>query len=215
MNIIFHRGHVGFQEANFLLGGYANHAPFDIDNYIEDRLLMVPITEHELDLQELGDAGVISNSYLISSSITVQYLYWDVRGASVVTYHKSKDEARKVAPVYTREVIGSAFIQSSVLGRNAVTLEYLNGLVYADATFAQINQFCQELRIGGGTPFIWFSHDELCARIEQSRNKKNLHRYRILRDGTEPSEHLPRPASAVLMPEYTKSKSSRTPDKRR
>lgn len=197
MNILFHRGHVGFQESLVFIGNYANHAPFNIDNYIGGGLLLAPVSEDELDLQELGDEGFVANNYVVSNGINTRYLYWDVRGASVIMHFKSKNENKKIGSEYTREVISAPHIKSSVLGHRPDVLDYLIGLVYADATFKQIDQFCFDLRISGGRPFNWYPYEELHQRIKQSEGKLGSHQYRILRDGSEPSEHLPKPELIV------------------
>ena len=186
MNIIFHRGYVGIQPFQTMLQLPEQHRMFCIDQYIEDGRLLIPISEDALDLDELGDKGFVSNFYITSKRVHVQYLLWDSRGPSNLVVRKQTKEGDGVAPSAIHVPYDRAWIDSIVFSDTIEDMEYLRALVQADATLEQINQFCTEHP--GFSPFVWILYADLHQKILKSKGIVRERHYQQPRTG--PSKYL-------------------------
>jgi hypothetical protein len=194
MNIIFHRGYLGFQPADVTAEiPYSLTKPV-IESFIADGILYLPVSYSYADQDDLGNSGNIMSSYKISRGIYSRWLQWDSRGPADNQFLKELDAPEGSCPTYSRISLSVVTLASAVLAlRNDSSEDYLPALVHADATLDQIDSFCCDFYVGSGRPFVWNKYDDVKKLIIDSIKEKIIFRISEVREG--PSRYLPNPIS--------------------
>ena len=192
MNVIIHRGYLGFQPLEVRADISYTFTKPTIESFIDDGVVCIPIGSMDLDQADLGSDGPVLESYQTSNGLYARWLLWDRTGISDHTFLKSENYPKTTSatnPTYTRVVLGITHSFAAVLvPRSNLAEEYLTALVHADATLDQIDAFCQEFYIGSGNPFVWTKIEDIRKLIADSKGKEPVFPYNAVRDG--PSRHL-------------------------
>jgi len=190
MNVIFHRGHIGFQP--FAVNAVVSYSFTEpkIESFINDGMLYIPVSEHDLDQSDLGNKGTILSAYRLSSKIYHRWLQWDERGPADHLFQKSSTDPENSLPRYRRVPLSLTHSTAAVLTWDAIDSEYLAALVHADASLEQINDFCVEFLIGSVRPFIWTQLSVVEEMIHLSKKRKSEYPFAIERFG--PSKYFMR-----------------------
>ena len=197
MNVIFHRGYLGFQPASVCAEiSYSFTKPV-IESFIADGMLYLPVSLMDADTNDLGNVGTVMLSYTLSRGIYYRWLQWDDRGPCDNSYIKMSNDPIASYPSYNRVPLSSAISTSAVLAlKNDSSEEYLPALVHADATLDQIDSFCCEFGVGSGRPFVWNKYNDVKNLINASVTKTTLLKIKEVYDG--PSRQLPDSISETL-----------------
>lgn len=174
MNILFHRGYVGFQYGNNDIQDHSirYNQDFNIDNFISAGIFDVPVTDPMLP-DELGNnaAGYVSPNYEASRSFHLRKLYWTNKlGPRDIIYRKQKSDGPvpEKRHTYRSIPIDTIFAKSYVMCGLNTDNAALIALVHADATFSQIDSYMKEFNMGNSKPFVWLTFESVLAKIDAS-----------------------------------------------
>jgi hypothetical protein len=196
MNIIFHRGYLGFQPADVVADVAYSFTKPVIESFIADGVLYLPVSYLDLDQSDLGNSGDIMNSYKISRGIYSRWLQWDDKGPADNHFLKTLEAPEGCHPTYSRIPLDTVILTSAVLAlKNDSSEDYLPALVHADATLDQIDSFCCDFYVGSGRPFVWNKFTDVKKLIVDSLKKKTIFGISEVRDG--PSRYLPNPITEI------------------
>lgn len=189
MIVIIHRGHLGFQPLAVTSEVPYSFTKPDLELFISDGILNIPIGGDDLDQDDLGNLEVVMSSYVVSSKVYGRFLQWDKRGPADNIFMKMPHTDKpKSQPTYRRIPLLTSHSTSAVLSRDPTDGDYLTALVHADATFEQIDAFCKEYLTGSCLPFIWTPLKDVHKLIIASQNEDIYYPSHEVRTG--PSKYV-------------------------
>lgn len=206
MIVIIHRGYLGFQPNAVTSDVTYSFAQPDLTQFIDDGLLVLPISHDDLNADELGNKGRILAGYKISNFVYYRYFHWTIKeGASDIIYTKLLSDKDESPPQYRKIALLNPYSRSCVLAKNEIDAAYLTALVHADATIEQINDFAQEFIIGSARPFIWTPMDIVYQQIKLSESRKSNNANQIFKVRNGRSRWLIHEESKIMTKEVIQS----------
>lgn len=186
MILLLYRGYLGLQPLD--VSGEIHHSFTKpcFESFIAKGILYIPISM-DLIPSEFGEQGSILPFYKQTPVVYFRYFKWTLdEGMFDNIISKTSSSPENTYPQYHRRLLISHYITSAIMTDDVISESYLTGLIHADATLEQINNFTEEFGIGSGRPFIWKTIKDIKKLIKESIDKPIEFPRLIVNDKTHP-----------------------------